>query len=90
MTPPPTQPELSFWEKLDLIPGFISIISSVLYTATTGVFRGKSGAKQYNVHVVHSAVRKMVDRFSLRQAQYVDRRLDDAISTWLDRFLTDE
>ncbi|RJE19234.1 hypothetical protein PHISCL_08422 [Aspergillus sclerotialis] len=71
MTPLPTQPELSFWEKLDLIPGYLSIISTLLYTSATGVFRGKSGAKQYNVHVFHSAVRRMCDRLSLRQAQYI-------------------
>lgn len=68
---PPTQPELSFWEKADLAPGYLSVLSSVLYSAATGVFRGKSGAKMYSMHVFHAAVRKMVNRFSARQAQYV-------------------
>ena len=71
MTNLPTQPELSFWEKLDLIPGYISVISSVLYAAATGVFRDKSGAKQYNVHVFHALVRKMCSRMTARQTQYV-------------------
>lgn len=71
MTSNPNNPDLSIWEKLDLVPGYLSVISTLLYGAMTGAFRGKTGAKSYNMHVVHTAVRKMVTRLSPRQAQCV-------------------
>ena len=64
-------PQLSAWEKLDLIPGYLSIIGTVLYSAVTGAFRGKSGARLYSVHVFHAAVRKMCVRLTSRQTQFV-------------------
>lgn len=63
--------ELSFWEKLDLVPGYLSILGTALYSALTGGFRGKTGARTYSMHVVHAAVRKMCVRLTARQAQYV-------------------
>ncbi|KAL4986387.1 Alpha/Beta hydrolase protein [Aspergillus falconensis] len=60
---------LSFWEKADLFAGNLSVLGTVLYSAITGVFRGKSGAKTFNQHVAHAAVRKAVVRLSVRQLQ---------------------
>ncbi|KAL5333260.1 Alpha/Beta hydrolase protein [Aspergillus crustosus] len=60
---------LSFWEKAGLFAGHASILGAVLYSVITGVFRGKSGAKQFNLHVSHAAVRKAVQRLSSRQLQ---------------------
>lgn len=74
MATPSDQPDLSVWEKLDMFSGLLSVLSTVLYTSVTGVFRGKRGAKMYSMHVFHAAVRKMVSRLSARQAQYVSCR----------------
>ncbi|KAL4743318.1 Alpha/Beta hydrolase protein [Aspergillus similis] len=60
---------LSFWEKADLFAGNLSVFGTVLYSVITGVFRGKSGAKTFNQHVAHAAVRKAVMRLSVRQLQ---------------------
>lgn len=64
-------PQLSFWEKLDLVPGSLSILGTLLYSAVAGVFRGKTGARTYNMHIIHAAVRKMCVRLTPRQAQCV-------------------
>ncbi|KAL2795070.1 Alpha/Beta hydrolase protein [Aspergillus keveii] len=60
---------LSFWEKADRVAGNISIFGAVLYSVISGVFRGKSGAQTYNLHIAHAAVRKAVRRLSTRQLQ---------------------
>ncbi|KAL4869786.1 hypothetical protein BDV12DRAFT_184926 [Aspergillus spectabilis] len=64
-----TDEPLSFWEKADRFAGNVSILGAVLYSVITGVFRGKSGAKQFSHHVSHAAVRKAVQRLSSRQLQ---------------------
>lgn len=66
-----SDPQLSIWERLDLLPGSLSIIGTVLYSAATGLFRGKTGARTYNMHIIHAAVRKMCVRLTPRQAQCV-------------------
>ncbi|KAL4806683.1 Alpha/Beta hydrolase protein [Aspergillus unguis] len=60
---------LSFWEKADRVAGNLSVLGTVLYSVITGVFRGQSGAKAFNHHVAHAAVRKAVTRLSVRQLQ---------------------
>lgn len=62
---------LSFWEKADLFAGNLSVLGTVLYSVITGVFRGKNGAKTFNHHVAHAAVRKAITRLSVRQLQWV-------------------
>lgn len=74
-------PQLSAWEKLDLIPGYLSIIGTVLYSAIAGGFRGKSGARLYSVHVFHAAVRKMCMRLTARQTQCVPT--NSTLPVWL-------
>ncbi|KAF7115912.1 hypothetical protein CNMCM5793_003655 [Aspergillus hiratsukae] len=65
----PDSVHLTLLEKADLIPGYLSVLATALYSAVTGIFRGSTGAKQYGVHVGHAMVRKMVMRFSTRQMQ---------------------
>ncbi|KAL2869296.1 putative 6-hexanolactone hydrolase [Aspergillus lucknowensis] len=60
---------LSFWEKADRAAGNLSVFGTVLYSIITGAFRGRSGTKQYNLHITHAAVRKAVSRLSARQLQ---------------------
>ncbi|GFG12123.1 arylacetamide deacetylase-like 2 [Aspergillus udagawae] len=62
---------LTLLEKADLIPGYLSVLATALYTTVTGIFRGSSGAKEYGVHVGHAIVRKMVMRFSILQMQSI-------------------
>ncbi|OJJ62766.1 hypothetical protein ASPSYDRAFT_142852 [Aspergillus sydowii CBS 593.65] len=60
---------LSLWEKADLFAGNLSVLGAVLYSVITGAFRGKSGAKHFNQHVTHTAIRRAVRRLSSRQLQ---------------------
>ncbi|RDW89867.1 putative 6-hexanolactone hydrolase [Aspergillus mulundensis] len=62
-------PPLSFWEKADLFAGNLSLLGTVLYNVITGVFRGKNGAKTFNMHLSHAITRKAVTRLSVRQLQ---------------------
>lgn len=64
-------PQLGFWEKADLPFVHASVIVNALYAAITGFFRGKSSPKKYSHHVTAAAIRKMVNRVSIRQKQYV-------------------
>lgn len=69
----PDDVRLTLLEKADLIPGYLSVLATALYSTVAGIFRGNTGAKEYGVHVGHAIVRKMVTRFSMRQMQYVDQ-----------------
>ncbi|KAJ5082428.1 hypothetical protein N7532_011471 [Penicillium argentinense] len=67
----PMVPELGFWERTDARLGQLNLFVNVLYAAITGVFRGKSSPKAYKTHLLATAIRTMVDRFSARQVQYL-------------------
>lgn len=64
-------PELGFWERADVQLGKLNILANVLYAAITGVFRGKSSPKFYSAHLLATAIRTTVDRYSARQTQYM-------------------
>ena len=73
--PPPQQqlergypPNLSFWEKADLVPAFVSIAAITGYYAVRGLFEG---TKHYWDYVGHAALRNIAGRLSCRQCQYV-------------------
>ncbi|KAB8237401.1 hypothetical protein ETB97_001384 [Aspergillus alliaceus] len=81
-----TRPQsLSLWEKVDLIPGQLAVLGSVLYTAVTGIFRGESGAKEYALHIGNAAIRKMLDRFSVAQLQYLSGPTNSIYETSLNK-----
>ncbi|BDD64255.1 hypothetical protein MAP00_009093 [Monascus purpureus] len=63
---------LSLREKLDLVPAIFSVVASAFYHVIAGLFRGKTGAKGYRVHVWHAISRKVTSRLSLRQTSYLD------------------
>lgn len=81
--PQSPDPQLSFWEKLDLVPGYLSILGTVLYSALTGMFRGKTGARTYSMHVVHAAVRKTCVRLTPRQTQCVSWPVNKNGLSWI-------
>lgn len=64
--------QASLLDKLDLLPGLLSTLSSALYAALAGPFRGSSGADTYTHHITHALVRKMCSRFSTAQLQYLN------------------
>lgn len=64
-------PQLGFWEKADIPFVHLSIYASMVYAAITGVFRGKASPKRYDHHILAAVIRKVVDRRSDRQMQYV-------------------
>jgi hypothetical protein len=63
--------KLSFWERADIPFLHLSLYASMVYAAVTGVFRGKASPKRYDHHVVASVIRKLVDRSTDKQKQYV-------------------
>lgn len=66
-------PELGFWEKADLTLAQLTIATNALMAALTGAFRGQASPKKYSHHVMAAAIRRMCDRTSDRQRQYVSR-----------------
>ncbi|KAJ5511842.1 Alpha/beta hydrolase fold-3 [Penicillium expansum] len=64
-------PQLGFWEKADIPFLHLSLYASMVYAAITGVFRGKDSPKRYDHHILAAVIRKMVDRRSDRQTQYL-------------------
>jgi hypothetical protein len=61
-------PNLSFWEKADLIPALITIVATTGYYAVRGLF---GNTKHYWDYIGHAALRSIASRFSCRQCQYV-------------------
>ncbi|KAF4168957.1 hypothetical protein CNMCM6936_000368 [Aspergillus lentulus] len=82
----PDNLRLTLLEKADLIPGYLSVLATALYSAVTGIFRGSTGAKEYGVHVGHAIVRKIVMRFSMRQMQSISPSTSKAY----EQFMTKE
>ncbi|KAJ6180979.1 hypothetical protein N7519_011440 [Penicillium mononematosum] len=64
-------PQLGLWEKADIPFLHLSMYASMVYAAITGVFRGKASPKRYDHHVLSAVIRKIVDRRSDRQTQYL-------------------
>ncbi|CRL22773.1 unnamed protein product [Penicillium camemberti] len=64
-------PQLGFWEKADIPFVHLSMYASMVYAAITGVFRGKASPKRYDHHILAAVIRKIVDRRSTRQTQYL-------------------
>ena len=63
-------PQLTFLEKLDLIPAQLSVVAAGIYAAITGIFRGKAGVKSYSKHIQYAVIRHAFSRIAPRQNQY--------------------
>ena len=61
----------TLYEKLDILPGLVSMLGAGVYAALAGPFRGTWGADTYKHHITHALVRKMCVRFSTAQLQYL-------------------
>jgi len=68
-------PNLSFWEKADLVPGLVSIVATTVYYAARGLF---GNTKHYWDYVGHAALRGIAGRLSCRQCQYLFPSTDKA------------
>ncbi|RMD40504.1 hypothetical protein DV735_g4636, partial [Chaetothyriales sp. CBS 134920] len=77
-----TPVNLSLLERLDLIPAHLSLVSSALYHAISGPFRGQSGAYTYKHHITHAVVRKMLARYSTLQLQYSSPTFSQLYDQW--------
>lgn len=62
----------SLYEKLDLVPGLLSLLGAGVYAAIAAPFRGDWGADTYGHHIAHSVVRKMCARFTTAQLQFIN------------------
>ncbi|EHY57808.1 hypothetical protein HRR83_005280 [Exophiala dermatitidis] len=90
MTTPPTPGQaastsihqISWIDKLDLIPGLLSILGTAIYAAVTAPFRGEAGAYTFKQHVTHAMVRKMVTRLDTHQLQYVGEPFSKVYEKW--------
>ncbi|OOO11279.1 mannose-6-phosphate isomerase, class I [Aspergillus oryzae] len=51
---------------------FCDITGTALYNAITGIFRGQSGASGYGLHIGNAALRKLCNRLSAEQFQYMN------------------
>ncbi|KAE8380508.1 alpha/beta hydrolase fold protein [Aspergillus bertholletiae] len=67
-----TSTSISLWEKVDLVHAQVTVLGTALYSAITGIFRGQSGASGYGLHVGNAAVRKLCNRLSAEQFQYMN------------------
>ncbi|OXV09512.1 hypothetical protein Egran_02729 [Elaphomyces granulatus] len=68
-------PNLSFWEKADLVPALVSIAAITGYYAVRGLFEG---TKHYWDYVGHAALRNIAGRLSCRQCQFSEKTYRDA------------
>ena len=72
----------SLYEKLDIIPGLLSMMGAGIYAAVAGPFRSTWGADTYRHHITHSLVRKMCSRFTTAQLQYLNPPFGVFYSKW--------
>ncbi|KAJ5618959.1 hypothetical protein N7510_002943 [Penicillium lagena] len=77
-------PKLTLWEKVDLPFARFAILASTLYAALTGVFRDKSYPTKFSHHIIAAAVRKLVNRVSDRQNQYLGRPTSDVYTAFME------
>ncbi|OJD12732.1 hypothetical protein AJ78_06710 [Emergomyces pasteurianus Ep9510] len=66
-----TMKKLTFWEKLDMIPGLCSVVLVALYAVVTGLWRSEKQPKTLTLHVGYAILRKATARFSPLQLQLV-------------------
>lgn len=64
-------PQLSFWEKANIPFLHLSMYATMMYAATTGLFRGKASPKRYDQHILAAVTRGIFDRRSDKQMKYV-------------------
>lgn len=62
---------LTIWQKVQEAWNSLIVIKTFLSVSVTAAFRGKNGAKQYNVHVLNAVTRKLCVTFTPRQLQCV-------------------
>ncbi|KAJ5561653.1 hypothetical protein N7535_003885 [Penicillium sp. DV-2018c] len=73
--------KLSFWEKADIPFLRLSMYGTMIYAAVTGIFRGKASPKRYDHYVIASVIRKLVDRSTDKQKQYINASTDEAYAS---------
>ncbi|KAF9886333.1 hypothetical protein FE257_011592 [Aspergillus nanangensis] len=78
-----SQEPISLWEKIDIYPAQVSILTSTLYNAITGIFRGQSGSKEYKLHVANAMIRKMVTRLNSKQIQHLSPTTNAAYEAFM-------
>ncbi|KAJ3493920.1 hypothetical protein NLG97_g4415 [Lecanicillium saksenae] len=83
MTKPVQQ--LSWLEKLDLIPGALSLLLTAAAALFTGLRRSEKDASTYYLHVAFAVMRKSTARFSPRQLQYVLPTSDQVYASYARR-----
>ncbi|KAG0154955.1 Steryl acetyl hydrolase 1 [Penicillium digitatum] len=64
-------PQLSFWEKANIPFLHLSMYATMMYAATTGLFRGKASPKRYDQHILAAVTRGIFDRRSDKQMKYL-------------------
>ncbi|KAI1616525.1 Alpha/Beta hydrolase protein [Exophiala viscosa] len=79
---PELPPTLSWTEKLDLVPAFLSIGWAASRALIEWPLRPGSRADTYYHHLVHAVVRQFSQRMSLTQAQWVDPSFISAYKKW--------
>jgi acetyl esterase/lipase len=72
----------TLYEKLDIVPGLLSLLGAGVYAAIAAPFRGEWGADTYKHHITHSVVRKMVSRFSTAQLQFISPPFGVLYTKW--------
>lgn len=82
MNKPSSSPGLSLWEKIDLFPALLSILTSTLYGSVTGLFRGKNGTSTYRLHLFRQFLHTGLQRLSLKQTQYLTPPTNKSYEDW--------
>ncbi|PIG84305.1 alpha/beta hydrolase fold protein [Aspergillus arachidicola] len=80
-----TSTSISLWERVDLMHGQLAVLGTALYNAITGIFRGQSGASGYGLHIGNAALRKLCNRLSAEQFQYMNGPTRSVYETFLQK-----
>ncbi|KIW09927.1 hypothetical protein PV08_11703 [Exophiala spinifera] len=75
-------PKLTWSEKLDLVPAFLSIALAAFYAGIKWPLHPSSGADTYYHHIIHALVRQVTRRLSIAQAQWVSPSFIKVYEKW--------
>lgn len=65
-----TRVKLSWTEKLDILPGLVSVVLAVFYALLTGLWRSERQANSLLLHVGYALFRTVTARLSPAQFQW--------------------
>ncbi|KAI1611359.1 Alpha/Beta hydrolase protein [Exophiala viscosa] len=74
--------EISFLEKLAIVPALLTTLCTVAFAAVTAPFRGEAGTRTFKEHILYTALRTAVKNLSTGQMQFISEPFSKIYEKW--------